>query len=253
MSKVLKEGAHGDSTSATVSIITASPNTVISSLVLTPDYYKSVLKHKATNKISNTLRAFEIISTMKKYNYPYHPLEDEDLNTAKTSKSDNGINNNLIWLNEDLNTATTTASHNVTNNTLIWLDEEALNPTSHDTNLTIAMFESIADINYKLYNNLEIFLEEIGSMPKITKLIVITSGSFAENLLPKLSLSLLRELSSIFIFCKDSTNCQYLLTECRKIMDICTDEQSLKESIENELHPSTDFLLMDRNLQPIFS
>ncbi|CAF0980987.1 unnamed protein product [Adineta steineri] len=168
---------------------------------------------------------------MKKNNYSYYPLKDEDLNT----------------------TTTTTASHNVTNNTLIWLDEEALNLTSHDTNVTIAMFESIADINYKLYNNLEIFLEEIGSMSNITKLIVVTSGSFAKKMLPKLSLSLLREISSILIFCKDSTNCQYLLTECRKIMDICTDEQSLKESIENELHPSTDFLLMDRNLQPIFS
>ncbi|CAF1296714.1 unnamed protein product, partial [Adineta steineri] len=168
---------------------------------------------------------------MKKNNYSYYPLKDEDLNTITT----------------------TTTSHNVTNNTLIWLDEEALNLNSHDTNLTIAMFESIADINYKLYNNLEIFLEEIGSMSKITKLIVITSGSFAKKMLPKLSLSLLREISSILIFCKDSTNCQYLLTECRKIMDICTDEQSLKESIENELHPSTDFLLMDRNLQPIFS
>ncbi|CAF4078638.1 unnamed protein product, partial [Adineta steineri] len=167
---------------------------------------------------------------MKKNNYSYYPLKDEDLNIA----------------------ITTTASHNATNNTLIWLDEEALNFTSHDTNLTIAMFESIADINYKLYNNLEIFLEEIGSMSKITKLIVVTSGSFAKKMLPKLSLSLLREISSILIFCKDSTNCQYLQTECRKIMDICTDEQSLKESIENELHPSTDFLLMDRNLQPIF-
>ncbi|CAF0981003.1 unnamed protein product [Adineta steineri] len=167
---------------------------------------------------------------MKRNNYTYHPLKDEDLNIA-----------------------TTTTSHNVTNNTLIWLDEEALNPTSLDNIMITNMFNSIADINYKLYNNLETFLAEIGSMPKITKLIVITSGSFAENLLPELSVSLLRELSSILIFCKDSTNCQYLLTECRKIMDICTDEQSLKESIENELHPSTDFLLMDRNLQPIFS
>ncbi|CAF4198818.1 unnamed protein product, partial [Adineta steineri] len=139
MSKVLKEEAHDDSTSATVSIITASPNTVISSLVLTSDYYKSVLKHKATNNISNTPRAFEIISTMKKYNYPYHPLKDEDLNTAKT-----------------------TTSHNATNNTLIWLDEEALSLTSLDTILTIDMFRSIPDINYKLYNSLEIFLAEIG-------------------------------------------------------------------------------------------
>ncbi|CAF0900373.1 unnamed protein product [Adineta steineri] len=167
---------------------------------------------------------------MKRNNYTYHPLKDEDLNIA-----------------------TTTTSHNVTNNTLIWLDEEALNPTSLDNIMITNMFNSIADVNYKLYNNLETFLAEIGSMPKITKLIVITSGSFAENLLPELSVSLLREISSILIFCKDSTNCQYLLTECRKIMDICTDEQSLKESIENELHPSTDFLLMDRNLQPIFS
>ncbi|CAF4201913.1 unnamed protein product, partial [Adineta steineri] len=166
---------------------------------------------------------------MKRNNYTYHPLKDEDLNIA-----------------------TTTTSHNVTNNTLIWLDEEALNPTSLDNIMITNMFNSIADINYKLYNNLETFLAEIGSMPKITKLIVITSGRFAKKILPELSVSLLRELSSIFIFCKDSTKYKYLQKKCRKIMDICTDEQSLKESIENELYPSTGSLLKDRDLKFIF-
>ncbi|CAF4378694.1 unnamed protein product, partial [Adineta steineri] len=130
---------------------------------------------------------------MKRNNYTYHPLKDEDLNIAIT-----------------------TTSHNVTNNTLIWLDEEALNPTSLDNIMITNMFNSIADVNYKLYNNLETFLAEIGSMPKITKLIVITSGSFAENLLPELSVSLLRELSSIFIFCKDSTKYKCLQKKMSK-------------------------------------
>ncbi|CAF1027716.1 unnamed protein product [Adineta steineri] len=163
-------------------------------------------------------------------NYQYYPLE-----------------------NEELDAPIPTSCHSNTNNTLIWLDEDALNLTSPNTQLTIEMFKSIAGTDYKLYNSVEMFLAAIQSMAKISKLIVITSGCFGENLLPRLSLSLLRELSSIFIFCKDSTKYKYLQKKCRKIMDICTDEQSLKEAIEDELHPSTDFLVMDQNLKPLFS
>ncbi|CAF0953601.1 unnamed protein product [Adineta steineri] len=163
-------------------------------------------------------------------NYQYYPLESEELDAPIP-----------------------TTCHSNTNNTLIWLDEDALNSTSPNTQLTIEMFKSIADTDYELYNSSEMFLAVIKSMAKISKLIVITSGCFAEDLLPKLSLPLLRELSSIFIFCKDSTKYQYLLKKCRKVIDICTDEQSLKEAIKDELRPSTDFLVMDRDLKPLFS
>ncbi|CAF0863822.1 unnamed protein product [Adineta steineri] len=163
-------------------------------------------------------------------NYQYYPLESEELDAPIP-----------------------TICHSNTNNTLVWLDEDALSSTSPNTQLTIEMFKSIADTDYKLYNSVEMFLTAIQSIAKISKLIVITSGCFAENLLPKLSLSLLRELSSIFIFCKDSTKYKYLQKKCRKIMDICTDEQSLKEAIKDELRPPTDFLVMDQNLKPLFS
>ncbi|UJR18535.1 hypothetical protein I4U23_005442 [Adineta vaga] len=167
---------------------------------------------------------------MKNNNYEYYPLQDDDDDT----------------------TAITTYHNDIMNYTFIWLDEEALNLTLLDTRLTIDMFKSIENTNYLLYNNSELFLEEIQSMAEKTRLVIIMSGCFAENLLPKLS-SLLREICSIFIFCKDSTNYKYLLKQCRKIIDICTDNQSLKEAIEEELHPSKIFFIMDRDLNPLFS
>ncbi|CAF0834688.1 unnamed protein product [Adineta steineri] len=154
---------------------------------------------------------------------------------------------------EHFDVVTTTTSKNDSNITLVWVDEEAMNLASPKYRVTIDMLQKICGNNYKLYDCVDLFLMEVEGMTKTMKIIVVMSGLFASSILPKLSASLLRELSSIFIFCKEYDDYKYLLKKCRKIIAICSDDHSLKTAIENELQSPTDFVIMNQNLIPIFS
>ncbi|CAF0904914.1 unnamed protein product [Adineta steineri] len=154
---------------------------------------------------------------------------------------------------EHFDIVTTTTSKNDSNITLVWVDEEAMNLASPKYRVTIDMLQKICGNNYKLYDCVDLFLIEVECMTKTMKIIVVMSGLFASSILPKLSASLLRELSSIFIFCKEYDEYKYLLKKCRKIIAICSDDHSLKKAIENELQSPTDFVIMNQNLIPIFS
>ncbi|CAF1679706.1 unnamed protein product, partial [Adineta ricciae] len=139
-----------------------------------------------------------------------------------------------------------------TDNILIWLDEKALDSTSPNTQLMIDMLKSISNINCKLYNSAELFLAEANTIARTGRVILVTSGWFAERLFPELSISLLRAISVICIFCKDSRNYQYLQKRYRKIVGVFTEEQYLKEAIEDELNPSSEFFVTDQHLSPHF-
>ncbi|CAF0834729.1 unnamed protein product [Adineta steineri] len=154
---------------------------------------------------------------------------------------------------EHFDIVTTSTSKNDSNITLVWVDEESMNLAAPKYRVTIDMLQKICGNNYKLYDCVDLFLMEVEGMTKTMKIIVVMSGLFASSILPKLSASLLRELLSIFIFCKEYDDYKYLLKKCRKIIAICSDDHSLKTAIENELQSPTDFVIMNQNLIPIFS
>jgi hypothetical protein len=166
---------------------------------------------------------------MEKNKYQFHPLKNEDSDAAAITTS---TNDKYI--------------------TLVWLDEEALDTTSHNYRVTIDMFQKICGDNYKLYNCDDLFLIEIEILTKTMELIVIMSGKFAEITIPKLTVPLLRELSSIFIFCQDYDNYKHLLKKCRKVNEICIDHDSLEEAIKHEIQPPPDSALRARDLYSVF-
>lgn len=141
---------------------------------------------------------------------------------------------------------------------IIWLDDDALKETSYDRQSIIGIFQEICGDNYHCFNSADFFLEKITEIVKSKERIVkiiIMSGKFGniifdKNMLPP---ALLREISTIFIFCKEYDKYKYLLARCRKISAICTDEHSLKDVIENELHSFPNFIMTDHHLQPLIN
>jgi hypothetical protein len=154
--------------------------------------------------------------------------------------------------NEDSDAESSTICTNERDTTLVWLDDDALDTTSPNYRVTVDMLKKIHSVKYKLYNSSALFMAEIEQMTKTTEVIVIISGQLAETTIPRLTVSLLRELSSIFIFCQNYDDHKYFLKKCRKISDICTDHQSLEEAIRHEIHPPANAVIQARNLKPMF-
>ncbi|CAF3950934.1 unnamed protein product, partial [Adineta steineri] len=116
---------------------------------------------------------------------------------------------------------------------LIWLDECAKNE-SLESLRTQALLREINHDNCLLFNQPDQFFVQIRELEeRQQQLLVVISGSLAEELLPKL-----RSIDSIpiiIIFCANYNQYVYLLNKYPKVVRICTTYEKLQSSIRNEL------------------
>ncbi|CAF0943229.1 unnamed protein product [Adineta steineri] len=116
---------------------------------------------------------------------------------------------------------------------LIWLDECAKNE-SLESLRTQALLREINHDNCLFFNQPDQFFVQIRELEeRQQQLLVVISGSLAEELLPKL-----RSIDSIpiiIIFCANYNQYVYLLNKYPKVVRICTTYEKLQSSIRNEL------------------
>jgi tetratricopeptide (TPR) repeat protein len=120
---------------------------------------------------------------------------------------------------------------------LIWLDGYC-EENSLDTLRTKTLFRQLSD-RCLFFNRTDLFLNEIGKIKSENKkILVIVSGLFAKEILPKTK----EILSTIIIFCRNSEKYKHLLRDNLNIIDICTEYETLKHCIHDEL-PTLKFNL----------
>ncbi|CAF1352734.1 unnamed protein product [Rotaria sp. Silwood1] len=127
--------------------------------------------------------------------------------------------------------------------TIVWLDQIS-NTNSLDSLRTKTLLKQINNNdNCFFYNDINLFLDDINEKIKFeNKILLVVSGSFAERIL-SISTKLDATISTIIIFCNDSTKYKKYLNKYN-VTDICSDHDSLKNSIQREL-PSLKFNLFE--------
>jgi len=122
--------------------------------------------------------------------------------------------------------------------TFIWLDNNALE-NSLDSLRTKTLLRQLNNNHCLFFNNVELFLSEIERLKTTNKkILLIVSGLFAKEVLSQTT----DIISSIIIFCRNPTKYNHLMKEYSNIIDICTEHELLKNSIQREL-PSLKFNL----------
>jgi predicted negative regulator of RcsB-dependent stress response len=116
--------------------------------------------------------------------------------------------------------------------TLIWLDESA-QENSLDSLRTQTLFREINNDICLFFDEPDQFLSDIERMiTERKKLLVVMSGSFAKEVLPKIKFD---SISTIIIFCGNYNKYASLKMKYSNVVDICTEHEKLKSCIQNEL------------------
>lgn len=85
----------------------------------------------------------------------------------------------------------------------------------------------------QFYSNFDRCLDLIKSV-KDEQILLIVSGAFARRILSQIHNQ--KTLVAIFIFCTNRQYHQSLMEEFNKIVEICTDQDSLLESIREKMN-----------------
>jgi hypothetical protein len=113
---------------------------------------------------------------------------------------------------------------------LVWLDETSQH-SSLDSLRTRMLLLEINNNNCLFFDDPDKFLIEIERIKtKNTKLLVVMSGSFAKQVLPAV-----KDIPTIIIFCANNNEYIDLRKGPSNIVDICTDHETLKSCVYNEL------------------
>jgi archaellum biogenesis ATPase FlaH len=134
---------------------------------------------------------------------------------------------------------------------LVWLDETSQH-ISLDSLRTKMLLLEINNNDCLFFDDSDKFLTEIERIKtKNTKLLVVMSGSFAKQVL-----SAVKDISTIIIFCTNTNEYIDMKKGPSNIVDICTDHETLKNCIYNELL-SLKFNLFDhqqlKSIRPLSS
>ncbi|CAF1289003.1 unnamed protein product [Adineta ricciae] len=136
--------------------------------------------------------------------------------------------------------------HNEASNqcALIWLDSDALDDSIYSLRTKLLLREN-SDIPCYFYNNLELCSTKIQKLKQDeVRLLVIVSDLFVEEILP------IAKRCSILIFCSNCHQYQHLKKDHSNIIEICSEHETLKNSIQREL-PLLKFNLFGN--QKVFS
>ncbi|CAF4380153.1 unnamed protein product, partial [Didymodactylos carnosus] len=142
--------------------------------------------------------------------------------------------------NSTCDVSSTTANTVPTNNesiTLIWFDKNIDN--KDDTFITRAMLREINDF-VLFFNEKDKCLEYIQSIMN-EKIFLVISGSCAVDFLP--IVHNFRQIDSIFIFCMKREKYEILLTKYTKIIDIFIQQETLANSIKENI------LLVEKHME----
>ncbi|UJR12547.1 hypothetical protein I4U23_016723 [Adineta vaga] len=159
--------------------------------------------------------------------------------------------------NETLETtsaATTLESNN--DITFIWVYEETIDPISISSTYDnlIIKFKDMKYANHESYTKLDKFIEEMENWLKPKEIIiVIMSGSVAENMRWNQKSTLLRKISALFIFTSNYSKCKHLWHIIGKLVEVCTTQSSLEQVIRNELISPTYFEIKGQKYKFMFS
>jgi len=134
---------------------------------------------------------------------------------------------------------------------LIWLDEKS-HHSSLDSLRTKMLLLEINNNDCLFFDDTDKFLLEIQRIKnKNRKLLVVMSGSFAKQIL-----SSVNDIPTIIIFCKNNNQYIDLKNVSSNIVDICSEHETLKSCIYNELL-SLKFNLFDhqelKSIRPLSS
>ncbi|CAF0979839.1 unnamed protein product [Adineta steineri] len=125
---------------------------------------------------------------------------------------------------------------------LIWLDHNALE-NSLDSLRTKTLIHELNNNHCLFFNDVNLFLVEIERLRNNDKqILLIVSGKFAD----KIPLHNIDIIATIIIFCGNSNRYKHLKETNRKIIDICTEHETLKNSIQRELPSLKLNLFTDR-------
>ncbi|CAF1433687.1 unnamed protein product [Adineta steineri] len=131
---------------------------------------------------------------------------------------------------------------------LIWVDEKC-KENNLDTLRTQILLKQINNNNCLFFDNCQHFFLEIDRIRNENfRILVILSGSLTK-ILPKTQ----NIISTIIIFCEDSTKYLNISRQYSNVVDVCTDHESLKSSIENEISSLKLNLFSNQTLKSVHS
>ena len=115
--------------------------------------------------------------------------------------------------------------------TLIWLDGAALKD-SLDSLRTKTLLRQLNNNHCLFFDDVKLFLLELERLKNTDhKILLIVSGFFAEEILSQTR----DTIAAIIIFCRRLTKYNHLMKDYSNIIEICTEHEVLKNSIQREL------------------
>ena len=160
-----------------------------------------------------------------------------------TTNSEETVSHDIKNSNELLQRSLNCEDNSFERYMLIWLDKKS-NDNTLDTLRTKTLLRQLNNNRCLFYNDVNIFLNEYEQLLVAKeKILLIISGSFAEQILPQIS-----NIPTIIIFCSNYKKYHHLLhKKYRNLCDICVEHELLKASIQREI-PSLKFNLFDNQM-----
>lgn len=125
---------------------------------------------------------------------------------------------------------------------LIWLDSGSQENSLQSLH-TRALLKQINNDRCLFFDRVDPFLSTMAELQSGNKnIICVISGSFAKEVIPK-NIDIVR----MIIFCQDYTKYQYLAEKSLSVIGLCTEYETLKNCIEQELTTLRSSLFSNRN------